>query len=121
MTGNGNFRYQFDAQISQQDMVEYYMPPFQACAREAKVGAFMCSYNAVNGVPTCADPWLLQTVLREHWGWNQEDQWIVSDCDAIQNVYLPHEWAESREQAVADSLNAGTGMIFFILYSRTID
>lgn len=107
---NGNFRYQFDAQISQQDMVEYYMPPFQACAREAKVGAFMCSYNAVNGVPTCADPWLLQTVLREHWGWNQEDQWVVSDCDAIQNVYLPHEWAESREQAAAASLNAGTDL-----------
>lgn len=93
-------------------MVEYYMPPFQACAREARVGAFMCSYNAVNGVPTCADPWLLQTVLREHWAWDGEDQWVVSDCDAIQNVYLPHEWAATREQAAADSLNAGTGESF---------
>ncbi|GME30761.1 Glycoside hydrolase family 3 [Neofusicoccum parvum] len=115
---NGNFRYQFDAQISQQDMVEYYMPPFQACAREARVGAFMCSYNAVNGVPTCADPWLLQTVLREHWGWEEDDHWVVSDCDAIQNVYLPHEWAETREQAVADSLNAGTDLNCGTYYQR---
>jgi len=42
---NGNFRYQFDAQISQQDLVEYYLKPFQACARDSNVGGFMCSYS----------------------------------------------------------------------------
>jgi beta-D-xylosidase 4 len=104
---NGNDRYQFDAQISQQDLVEYYLPSFESCVR-SNVGAFMCSYNAVNGVPTCADPYLLQTVLREHWGWNDTEQWVTSDCDAVQNVYLPHQWSATREQAVADSLIAGT-------------
>ncbi|KAF2636649.1 glycoside hydrolase [Massarina eburnea CBS 473.64] len=104
---NGNERYQFDAQISQQDLVEYYLPPFKSCV-DANVGAFMCSYNAVNGVPTCADPYLLQTILREHWGWTNEEQWVTSDCDAVQNVYLPHQWSSTREQAVADSLIAGT-------------
>jgi xylan 1,4-beta-xylosidase len=103
----GNLRYQFDAQISQQDLVEYYLPTFESCVR-SNVGAFMCSYNAVNGVPTCADPYLLQTVLREHWGWNDSEQWVTSDCDAVQNVYLPHQWASTREQAVADTLIAGT-------------
>jgi beta-D-xylosidase 4 len=105
---NGNHRYQFDAQISSQDMVEYYMPPFQSCARDSNVGAFMCSYNAVNGVPTCADPWLLQTILREHWNWTSQEQWVTSDCDAVQNIYLPHEYSATREQAAADALNAGT-------------
>lgn len=42
---NGNHRYQFDAQISQQDLVEYYLPPFQSCARDSNVGSFMCSYS----------------------------------------------------------------------------
>jgi beta-D-xylosidase 4 len=106
---NGNLRYQNDVQISQQDLVEYYLAPFQACV-EANVGAFMCSYNAVNGVPTCADPYLLQTILREHWGWTNEEQWVTSDCDAIQNVYLPHQWSSSREGAAADSLIAGTDL-----------
>lgn len=41
---NGNFRYQNDVQISQQDLVEYYLVPFQACV-EANVGAMMCSYS----------------------------------------------------------------------------
>lgn len=105
---NGNFRYQFDAQVSQRDLVEYYMPPFQSCARDSNVGAFMCSYNALNGVPTCADPWLLQTVLREHWNWTTEEQWVTSDCDAVQNVFLPHGYGKTREEAAALSLKAGT-------------
>lgn len=110
---NGNYRYQFDAQISAQDMVEYYLPPFQACARDARVGAFMCSYNAVNGVPTCADGWLLNDVLRGHWNWtggSDDGFWVTSDCDAVQNVFLPHRWSASREAAAADSLRAGTDL-----------
>ncbi|KAJ4386014.1 hypothetical protein N0V93_008905 [Gnomoniopsis smithogilvyi] len=117
---NGNYRYQFDADISTQDMVEYYLPPFQACARDAKVGAFMCSYNAVNGVPTCADDWLLNTVLREHWNWTSAEEgfWVTSDCDAVQNVFLPHRWASSREAAAADSLIAGTDLNCGTYYSH---
>lgn len=42
---NGNFRYQFDAPVSMQDLVEYYAPPFQSCARDSNAGAFMCSYS----------------------------------------------------------------------------
>jgi xylan 1,4-beta-xylosidase len=70
----------------------------------------MCSYNALNGVPTCADPYLLQTILREHWGWTNEDQYVTSDCDAIQNIYMPHNYTSTRERAVADALTAGTDL-----------
>lgn len=84
------------------------MPPFQSCARDSNVGAFMCSYNALNGVPTCADPYILQTILREHWGWTNEQQWVTSDCDAVQNIFMPHEYAATREEAVAKALIAGT-------------
>ena len=105
---NGNLRYQWDAHINSQDLVEYYLPSFQSCARDSNVGAFMCTYNSLNGVPTCADPWLLQDVLREHWGWTNEQQWVTSDCDSIQNIYTPHHYTNTREEAVAAALNAGT-------------
>lgn len=68
----------------------------------------MCSYNAVNGFPSCADPYLLQAILREHWCWTNDQQWFTSDCDAVQNIFLPHEYAATREEAVAKALIAGT-------------
>lgn len=116
-TWNGNYRYQVDASISTQDMVEYYLPSFQACARDAHVGAFMCSYNSVNGVPTCADDWLLNDVLRTHWNWSSTSS-VVSDCDAVQNVYLPHRWADSRAGAAAAALKAGTDLNCGTYYSH---
>lgn len=66
---DGDVRYGFDALITSQDLAEYYLPPFQQCARDSNVGSVMCSYNAVNGVPSCANSYLMETILREHWGW----------------------------------------------------
>lgn len=97
--------------ISPQDLRDYYLPPFQACARDANVQSFMCSYNAVNGVPTCADPWLLEDLLRDHWNWTGSDQWVTSDCDALKNVYSAHHFRNmSAPAAAAASLNAGTDL-----------
>ncbi|KAH6648906.1 beta-glucosidase [Truncatella angustata] len=107
---NGNERYEFDAIINPQELSEYYMQPFKACARDAKVASIMCSYNALNGVPTCASSYILQDVLRDHWNWTDDGFYVVSDCDAIQNVYMPHDYSPTREGAAADSLNAGTDL-----------
>ncbi|KAK6833795.1 hypothetical protein PG987_008489 [Apiospora arundinis] len=107
---NGNERYGFDAIINPQELSEYYMQPFQACARDAKVASIMCSYNALNGVPTCADSYLLQDVLRDHWNWTDDGFYVTSDCDSIQNVFLPHNYTDTREEAVAYSLIAGTDL-----------
>lgn len=106
----GNYRYQFDAIVSTQDLSEYYMQPFKTCARDANVGSIMCSYNALNGVPTCADSYILQDILRDHWNWTNDDQYVTSDCDAIENVFMPHDYAATREKAVADTLKAGTDL-----------
>ena len=62
----------------------------------------------MNGVPACADPYLLQTILREHWGWTNEEQWVTSDCDAVSNIYSPHNYTTNPAQATADALLAGT-------------
>ncbi|RYC56244.1 hypothetical protein CHU98_g9963 [Xylaria longipes] len=74
----GNKRYGFDAKITMQDLQDYYLQPFRTCVRDANAQSIMCSYNAVNGVPTCADPWLLQNVLREHYGFGG-DRWVTAD------------------------------------------
>ncbi|KAH7304624.1 glycoside hydrolase superfamily, partial [Rhexocercosporidium sp. MPI-PUGE-AT-0058] len=84
---NGVARYAFDAKISPQELRDYFLPPFQACARDSNVQSVMCAYNAVNGVPSCADSYLLQTILKEHWDWGNNDRYIVGDCDAVHNIY----------------------------------
>ncbi|RMY59013.1 hypothetical protein D0865_02293, partial [Hortaea werneckii] len=35
-------------------------------------------------------------------------QWVTSDCDSVQNIFYPHQYAETREAAAAAALNAGT-------------
>ncbi|KAI0833925.1 glycoside hydrolase family 3 protein [Hypoxylon sp. FL0890] len=105
----GNERYEFDAQVSPQELAEYFMPTFEACAR-ANVGSIMCSYNALNGVPTCSNSYILQDILRDHWNWTRDYQYVVSDCDAVQNVYMPHDWRDTREAAAASALLAGTDL-----------
>ncbi|KAK8072227.1 hypothetical protein PG996_005575 [Apiospora saccharicola] len=120
----GNQRYGFNAVITRQDLQDYYLAPFRACARDADAQSFMCSYNAVNGVPTCADPWLLQDVLRDQWGFSpatsstssnedegeEGDRWVTSDCDALKNVWNDHHYGASAADAAARSLNAGTDL-----------
>ncbi|KAJ9645574.1 uncharacterized protein PV06_07746 [Exophiala oligosperma] len=105
-----NDRYNFDAIVTTQDLAEYYMQSFQTCARDAAVGSIMCSYNALNGVPTCADPYILQDILRDHWNWTGDGHYVTSDCDAIQNIYAPHYYAPTQQQAVADALIAGADL-----------
>nr|AJK31203.1 Xyl3A [Humicola insolens] len=100
----GTTRHDFDARITPQELAEYYMQPFQQCARDSKVGSIMCSYNRVNGVPACASDYLLNKVLREHWNWTESNNYITSDCEAVADVSLNHKYAPT--------LAAGTAMCF---------
>jgi len=61
---NHTDRWHFDAQVSDLDLVETFLPPFETCIRDAKVTSIMTSLNAVNGVPACAHKFLLQTIAR---------------------------------------------------------
>jgi beta-glucosidase-like glycosyl hydrolase len=103
--GYQNDRYHFDADVPMQDLVDSYMVPFQACVEKGKVTSLMCSYNAVNGMPSCANDWLLQTVARDSWGF---DGAIVSDCDADSDVFNSHHFTKTPEESVRDVLRAGT-------------
>lgn len=61
---NGTDRFHFDAKISDQDLVETYLPPFESCIRDARAASVMCSYNAINGIPLCANAFELDTLAR---------------------------------------------------------
>eukprot|EP01094_Clydonella_sp_ATCC50884_P013034 TRINITY_DN2330_c2_g1_i5.p1 TRINITY_DN2330_c2_g1~~TRINITY_DN2330_c2_g1_i5.p1 ORF type:complete len:654 (+),score=198.47 TRINITY_DN2330_c2_g1_i5:97-1962(+) len=97
-------RYNFSAQLDARNLWETYMPGFEACVRYAQGAHVMCSYNAINGVPTCADPQLLNGVLREKWRWAG---FVVSDYDAWANIKDTHYYCPNYTCAAAVGINAG--------------
>ncbi|KAG7608778.1 Fibronectin type III-like domain [Arabidopsis suecica] len=100
----GNFtRYDFNAVVTEQDMEDTYQPPFETCIRDGKASCLMCSYNAVNGVPACAQGDLLQKA-RVEWGF---EGYITSDCDAVATIFAYQGYTKSPEEAVADAIKAG--------------
>ncbi|QHO44433.1 putative beta-D-xylosidase [Arachis hypogaea] len=96
-------RYNFNAVVSKQDLEDTYQPPFRGCIQKGKASCLMCSYNAVNGVPACADADLLG-LARYKWGFKG---YITSDCDAVATVFEYQKYVKSEEDAVADVLKAG--------------
>ncbi|KAL1209017.1 putative beta-D-xylosidase 6 [Cardamine amara subsp. amara] len=100
----GSFtRYDFNAVVTEQDMEDTYQPPFKSCIRDGKASCLMCSYNAVNGVPACAQEDLLQKA-RVEWGFKG---YITSDCDAVATIFEYQGYTKSPEEAVADAIKAG--------------
>eukprot|EP00521_Asterionellopsis_glacialis_P014611 CAMPEP_0195294214 /NCGR_PEP_ID=MMETSP0707-20130614/14353_1 /TAXON_ID=33640 /ORGANISM="Asterionellopsis glacialis, Strain CCMP134" /LENGTH=844 /DNA_ID=CAMNT_0040355121 /DNA_START=52 /DNA_END=2586 /DNA_ORIENTATION=+ len=102
---NGHTRMNFDANISKTDLSNYYMPAFRACVMEGKSLGVMCSYNSINGKPACANEWLLNTALRETWGFQG---YVTSDCGAISFIVNPHKYAANGSEASALAIKAGT-------------
>ena len=60
-------RYNVDVKVSEYDMANTYQPAWEVLIKEGKALGVMCSYNAVNGLPTCGNP-ALNATLREDWG-----------------------------------------------------
>ncbi|KAK8930507.1 putative beta-D-xylosidase 7 [Platanthera zijinensis] len=101
---NGVVRYSFNAKVSVQDLEDTYQPPFKSCVEEGRASGIMCSYNQVNGVPTCADYKLLTKTARGLWGF---DGYITSDCDAVSVIYTNQNYTKTPEDAVAITFKAG--------------
>jgi beta-glucosidase len=102
-------RHRFDAQVSERDMYETYLPQFERVVREGKVAGVMGAYNSVNGMPCCASSFLLDDLLRKQWGF---EGYVVSDCDAIHDIWgrQQHHFVNTPEEAAAAAVKAGCNL-----------
>jgi beta-glucosidase len=102
-------RHSFDVHPSAHDVVDTYLPAFHAAVTEGKVQAVMCAYNAIDGVPACANANYLKNILRQDWKF---DGHVVSDCAAIADIHMPrkHGYVKTPEEAAALSIKAGTDL-----------
>ncbi len=85
-------------------MEDTYLPAFRATVTEGKAESIMCAYNRVNGQPACANTFLLQDQLRGAWKFNG---YVVSDCDAIVDIYQGHKFVKSQAEAAAAAIKTG--------------
>lgn len=93
-----------DEDISRHDLLDTYLPAFRAAITQGHAGSIMCSYNAVNGEPTCASQFLLQKELSSAWGFQG---YVVSDCDAVHDIFSGHHYRPTLPQATAISVERG--------------
>lgn len=83
---------------------EYYLPAFEACVVEGKAASIMTSYNAVNGIPTGANKFLIDKILRKEWGFQG---YVVSDCGGPNHLLDAHHYVNSKKAAAIASIKAG--------------
>ncbi len=97
-------RHTIDVQVSKHDMEDTYLPAFRATVTEGKAESIMCAYNRVNGQPACGNTFLLKDTLRGAWKFNG---YVVSDCDAIVDIFQGHHYVKSQAEAAAVAIKTG--------------
>nr|WP_321163213.1 glycoside hydrolase family 3 N-terminal domain-containing protein [Sphingomonas sp. Leaf10] len=111
MTGHGqpeNGTNVGPANISERTLRENFFPPFERAVKELPVQAVMASYNEIDGIPSHANKWLLDDVLRREWGYKGS---VVSDYFAIKELNTRHKmYGTDMAAAGRRALDAGVDM-----------
>ncbi|HYK42846.1 MAG TPA: glycoside hydrolase family 3 N-terminal domain-containing protein, partial [Thermoanaerobaculia bacterium] len=97
-------RHTADVKVSKHDELDTYLPAFRATVTEGKAGSVMCAYNSINGQPACANEFLLQDQLRGKWDFQG---YVVSDCEAVINIFRDHHFTKTQAEASALALQRG--------------
>jgi beta-glucosidase len=116
-SGPEPIRHEFDAIVDNRDLYETYLPAFEASIKEGGAFSIMCAYNRFMGEACCGSGKLLKKILREDWGFKG---YVVSDCGAIEDIYLHHKITDSDVEAAALSIKSGTDLCCGKIYSSAL-
>ena len=95
------------APISERALRENFFPPFEQVVQRTNIGAVMPSYNEIDGVPSHANKWLLEGVLRGEWGFKGI---VASDYSAIDQLMTLHHIVPDLESAAILALESGVDL-----------
>src|SRR5437868_2246714 len=117
-SGPESDRHTFDAIVSARDLRETYLPHFEVGIREGGAYSLMCAYNRIGGKAACAQDELEGDILRGEWKF---PGYIVSDCGAIDDIYLRHKVEPTAAAAAATAVKHGTDLDCGRVYPNLVD
>ena len=103
-SGPEGTRHTVNVTPSLHDLWETYLPAFEMLVKQGKVEIVMGAYNRVYGESASGSKLLLTDILRQKWGFKGH---IVSDCDAIADIWKGHQIAKTEAEACAIAIKAG--------------
>ena len=102
-------RHSYNAEVSERDLRETYLPAFKDLVTKADVQEVMIAYNRFRGEPCGASNYLVNTILRAEWGYKGI---VLSDCWAIADFYEEgrHGFSPDGPHAAAAAVHNGTDL-----------
>ena len=93
-----------DPHVAPREMHTILLEPFRKVVRGAHPMGIMSSYNDYNGEPVSGSHYFLTELLRDEWGF---DGYVVSDSEAVEQLYNKHRTVADDVEAAAKCVNAG--------------
>ncbi|MBO7633845.1 MAG: glycoside hydrolase family 3 C-terminal domain-containing protein [Lachnospiraceae bacterium] len=90
------------AVVDERTLREIYLAAFEEAVKTSHPDTLMCSYNRINGVYSSENPWLLNKVLRDEWGF---DGFVMSDWGAVNDRPLGVEAGLDLEMPSSNGIN----------------
>ncbi|MGZ8541277.1 MAG: glycoside hydrolase family 3 protein, partial [Chitinophagaceae bacterium] len=104
-SGPEPLRHVFNADVSNYDLWDTYLPAFKELIVNANVAGVMCAYNAFKKQPCCGSDPLMNEILRKQWNFKG---YVTSDCWAIDDFFKNHKTHPDAATASADAVMHGT-------------
>ncbi|NJB85776.1 beta-glucosidase [Lewinella marina] len=92
------------AHLSERTLREVFLYPFRHIVLYGNVRNIMASYNEVDGVPSHANNWMLNDLLRGQWGYRGV---VVSDYYGVEELSTRHAVAPDLEAAAIRAIRSG--------------
>lgn len=92
-----------EADLSRRKLLSYFLPPFEKAARQGAM-TFMTGYQAIDGLPSTINRWLLREVLKNEWGFKGV---LVTDWDNVGRLVYEQCVCPDYVSAAIAALRAG--------------
>ena len=105
-------------EMSERQLRESYLPAYRAYL-DAGARLIMPSFNALNGIPSVANKWLMNQVLRKEWGFGGV---VISDYDAVGELVTQGVAADAKDAArLAMEAGCDIDMVKNVYYEHLAD